>query len=138
MMTSSWFVSEISSDKKNKKKRDKTQHAALCSAIVHTHDFSGAITKMLDEIAQDGKVIECVFLAQTMCSIVCVGGERRFLREPTRFDKRWDVFPRYCVCQLVFFHVFHELSMSNKFAINVKSTSRTPYECQEVRLECRN
>ena len=27
--------------------------------------------------------------------------------------------------------------MSNKFAINVRSTSRTPYKCQEVRLECR-
>ena len=29
------------------------------------------------------------------------------------------------------FHVFHELSMSNKFAINVRRTSRTPYECQK-------
>ena len=36
-----------------------------------------------------------------------------------------------------FFHLFHELSMSNKFAINVRSTSRTPYGCQEVRMECR-
>ena len=55
MMPSSWFVSEISSDKTHKK-RDKTQHAELCSAFVETHDFSGEITKMLDEIAQDGKV----------------------------------------------------------------------------------
>ena len=57
MMISSWFVSEISPDKTHKNETEHSMPHFWCSAFVQTHGLSGAITKMVDEIAQDGKVL---------------------------------------------------------------------------------